>query len=270
MYTFRDRKIHYESHGTGKPLLILNGIMMSTANWLPFLPAFLQGGHRVILVDLMDQGKSESFEEGYQISDQAEMVAGLLAHLGLPSASVMGTSYGGAVALSLTIMYPQRVDRLLLAGTRAYTDPMFRDMCEGWMHSCHSPESLYTATMPLFYGATFQQEQEGWLAARRELLQKTAFSNPAFLKRFGRLLASIMVFDLRDRLQEIKVPTLVLSPSEDLVMMPWEQQRIAEGIKGAHLVTLHKTGHVMFLERPDLFIPLMMGWFCHTQSISLP
>ena len=81
---------------------------------------------------------------------------------------------------------------------------------------------------------------------------------------------SILDYDLTGRLNEISVPTLVLAPEEDLVMFPWENQRIAEGIPGAHLLTLHKTGHVLFLERPSLFIPLALGWFNHPGGIALP
>lgn len=269
-FVFRDQLIHYELHGEGQPLLLLNGIMMSTLSWYPFLKAFQQGGNQVILLDLMDQGKSAAYEAGYGIADQAQMVLALLDHLSLDRVSVMGTSYGGAVALSLASRWPERIDRLMLAGTRAYTDPQFRGMCEAWLHSCHSPQALYSATMSVFYGGSFQQREQDWLEARRGLLERTAFSSPDFLARFCRLVRSIMDFDIRQDLQHITSPTLVLSAEEDLVMMPWEQQRIAELIPGAHLLSMHKTGHVMFLENPSLFIPLMMGWFNHRDSIRLP
>lgn len=269
-FTFRGKSIYYEIHGEGAPLLLLNGIMMTTASWVPFVPAFTKGGMRLILTDLMDQGKSGAYTEGYHIADQAQMIAALLDHLGHEQCAIMGTSYGGAVALSFATQYPNRVSRLMLAATRCYTDPLFKDMCESWLHACHSPQALYTATMPLFYGASFQEAANDWLLSRRKLLEKTAFSSPDFLARFKRLVESILVFDLRDTLDQVTAPTLVLAPEEDLVMMPWEQKRIAQGIKGAHLVTLHKTGHVMFLEKPDLFIPLMMGWFHFPDTIALP
>ena len=82
-----------------------------------------------------------------------------------------------------------------------------------------------------------------------------------------RLIQSIMAFDLRDRLHRVACPTLVLAPEEDLVMMPWEQTRIVRGIQGAELLTLPKTGHVLILERPELFISLAMGWFCYRDPV---
>jgi len=264
-FHYQGRDIHYEEYGQGQPLVLLNGVMMSTASWKPFVQAF-SAHFRVLLIDLMDQGKSAAFPPGYVMEDQARMVLALLDHLGLNKVFVLGTSYGGALALQLAILEPQRVERLLLAATRAYTDPLFRDMCEGWIHATASPQAFYTATIPLFYGATWQQQQATWMAQRRELLESTAFSNPDFLARMKRLIASIMDFDLRDRLGLIRCPTLVLAPEEDLVMMPWEQERITVGIQGAELLRLPGTGHVLFLERPALFVSLVMGWFAHRDS----
>lgn len=259
-FTYQNRTIHYEEHGSGQPLLLLNGVMMSTASWAPFVQAFSRS-FRLLLLDLMDQGQSDAFPDGYTMKDQARMVSAFLDHLGLNKVLVLGTSYGGALALQLSVDDPGRVKRLLLAATRAYTDPLFRDMCEGWIHATSSPQAFYTATMFLFYGATWQAEQAGWMAERRQLLESTAFSRPDFLARMKRLISSIMAFDLRDRLAEISCPTLVLAPTEDLVMMPWEQERIAKGIPGAELLALPRTGHVLFLERPALFVALTMGWF---------
>lgn len=269
-FSYRGKQVYYELHGEGRPLLLLNGILMNTASWAPFITAFTRGGNRLILVDLLDQGKTEAMEVEYTIDTQAGMVAALLAELGLGRVSVMGTSYGGAVALSLAIHHPEKVGRLLLAATRARTDQLFKGLCESWLHACHSPQALYSATMPLFYGASFQEEAKEWLGRRRALLERTAFANPGFLARFQRLVRSIMAYDLTARLHEISVPALVLAPEEDLVMFPRENRLIAEGIPGAHLLTLHKTGHVMFLERPSLFIPVMMGWFNHPDTITLP
>ena len=267
-FAFEGRHIHYERHGEGTPLLLLNGIMMSTASWAPFVAPLTRDGQGLLLVDLMDQGQSEARDGDYTMADQARMLAALLDHLQLDSVPVLGTSYGGALALQFAVTWPQRVSRLLLAATRAYTDPLFHGMCESWLHATHAPQAFYTATIPLFYGATFQQEHEEWMAERRRVLEATAFANADFMARMGRLIRSIMAFDLRGHLGKIACPTLVLAPEEDLVMMPWEQRRIRDGIPGAQLLTLPATGHVLFLERPELFVSLTTGWFYHGGTVA--
>lgn len=269
LFSYKGRDIYYHELGQGHPLLLLNGIMMSTDSWAPFLPAFSRN-HRVILLDLMDQGKTSAFPPGYGLREQAEMLQAFLWHLEIDRVSVLGTSYGGALALQLACDAPQLVDRLLLAATRAWTDPLFRDMCESWLHATASAQAFYTSTMPLFYGATFQQNQQAWMARRREALEATAFSNHEFLDRMRRLVRSVMEFDIRDRLKNIVCPTLIVSPQEDLVMMPWEQERILAGIAGAEMISLPQTGHVMFLERPELFVSLAMGWFDYRERIDIP
>lgn len=266
-FTYQGKQIYYEIHGTGKPLLLLNGVMMSTVSWAPFVASFSQQ-HQVILVDLMDQGQSDAFPEGYDMAGQSAMVKALLHHLGVDSLSVLGTSYGGALALQLACDAPGLVHSLLLAATRCYTDPLFRDMLESWLHATASPQAFYTATIPLFYGATFQQQQAQWMLARRKLLEEGPFQNPDFLARMRRLVQSIMVFDLRDRLPAITCPTLVLMPGEDLVMMPWEQERIVSLIPGAQLLGLPATGHVLIQERPELFTALVLGGFSPIKSQS--
>ena len=174
-FAFRGKNIYYEATGQGKPLVLLNGIMMSTLSWVPFVEAFARGGYQVLCVDLMDQGRSDAFDAGYGMADQADMVLALMDSLNLPRFSLLGTSYGGALALQIACQAPERVERLLLSATRCYTDPLFRELCESWIHASHDPQALYTSTMPLFYGATFQQQQSAWMAARRQLLESTAF-----------------------------------------------------------------------------------------------
>ena len=64
-FTFDGYKVYYETYGTaGEPLIILNGIMMSTASWKPFLEEFSKN-NVVVLVDFLDQGQSHRMEKPY-------------------------------------------------------------------------------------------------------------------------------------------------------------------------------------------------------------
>ena len=59
---FKNRKVYYEVHGNaGEPIVILNGIMMSTASWKPFIDTMSRQNH-LILVDFFDQGQSARME----------------------------------------------------------------------------------------------------------------------------------------------------------------------------------------------------------------
>ena len=94
------RHIYFESHGQGRPLVLLNGIMMSCVSWQPFVEA-LSANNRLILVDFLDQGKSEKMVgQTYDHGIQVQVVRRLLEHLNLQSACVAGISYGSEPASS--------------------------------------------------------------------------------------------------------------------------------------------------------------------------
>ena len=76
------KNIYYEVHGEGEPLVILNGIMMSTRSWTMFLPE-LTTGNQVILMDFFDQGASDKVEPGYRHEAQVQVVETVVNHLKL-------------------------------------------------------------------------------------------------------------------------------------------------------------------------------------------
>ena len=63
-FTLHGKKVYYEVHGKGKTLIILNGIMMSTASWKAFVDDF-SANNKVVLVDFFDQGQSARMNEPY-------------------------------------------------------------------------------------------------------------------------------------------------------------------------------------------------------------
>ena len=79
-FVFENKRIHYEEYGQGKPLILLNGIMMSCASWAAFVEPFSES-NRLILLDFLDQGRSDRMEGPYEQAIQAEVVKSLLDHL---------------------------------------------------------------------------------------------------------------------------------------------------------------------------------------------
>jgi len=67
------KKIYYREFGKGDSIVFLNGLMMTTNSWLPFVK-YVSKSYRMILVDLLDQGRSDSYEADYTISTQADFL----------------------------------------------------------------------------------------------------------------------------------------------------------------------------------------------------
>ena len=96
---FRGKKVYYEIHGEQEQtLLILNGIMMSSASWQAFLPMLIKH-QKVVLVDFFDQGKSDDLEGSYTQAIQVAVVHELISALKLTQVTLLGISYGGEVAM---------------------------------------------------------------------------------------------------------------------------------------------------------------------------
>lgn len=105
--------LYYEIHGIGTPLILLHGGFGATGMFGELLPA-LAAHRRVIAVDLQGHGRTADSDRPLRFEALADDIAALLAHLGLATATVMGYSLGGAVALQTAIRHPGAVDRLIV------------------------------------------------------------------------------------------------------------------------------------------------------------
>jgi pimeloyl-ACP methyl ester carboxylesterase len=116
--------IHYQEFGdkNDPTLLLIHGYTSSTLVWKTSAPMFADLGFRVIAVDLVGFGyssKPSGFD--YTIAAQARAVSRFMDRAGIGRATVVGSSYGGAVAATLALDYPERVEKLVLA------DPVCND-----------------------------------------------------------------------------------------------------------------------------------------------
>lgn len=111
-----DTKIAWYERGSGPPLVMLMGTGSTMAEWDPALLRLLAKDHRLILFDYPGVGRSGPWR-GDSFDALADITAGLMEELDIPSAAVLGWSMGGFVAQRLAIEHPDRVSALALAGT---------------------------------------------------------------------------------------------------------------------------------------------------------
>ncbi len=108
--------LYYEIHGTGKPLILLHG-GFGTFDMFAALSPALALDHQVIGVDLYGHGRTALTDRPIRFEDMADDIAGLIRHLGLEKADLLGFSLGGAVALQTAIRHSERVNKLVLIST---------------------------------------------------------------------------------------------------------------------------------------------------------
>jgi pimeloyl-ACP methyl ester carboxylesterase len=112
-------QVHYQEFGdpTSPTIILIHGYTASVYVWKTTAPILADAGFHVIAVDLLGFGYSEkpaSFD--YSIQSQARMVSRFMNRLGIGKATIAGSSYGGAVAATMALDYPERVDKLILVG----------------------------------------------------------------------------------------------------------------------------------------------------------
>lgn len=212
-FDFEGKSIYFELHGEGRPLLLLNGIMMSCGSWAEFVEP-LSAQNQLILLDMLDQGRSAKMTEAYDHGIQIRLVDALLDHLGLEKVCVAGISYGSEVGLEYAIEHPERVERLMLFNATAATGAWLNDVGKAWNLAANDGESYYYTSIPVIYSPSFFIEHNDWMERRKELLVPI-FNNPDFIQAMIRLTNSSANYDVRDRLDRVACPVLIVSCQQD-------------------------------------------------------
>jgi pimeloyl-ACP methyl ester carboxylesterase len=110
--------MYYEQHGTGEPLLLINGLGADITLLAPIM-AWFERSFRVVAFDNRGAGRTDKPDAPYTIELMAQDTAALMDVLSLERANVLGISMGGRIALEVALSCPSRVGRLVLVSTSA-------------------------------------------------------------------------------------------------------------------------------------------------------
>ena len=261
---FQNHQIHVEVYGEGSPLVILNGIMMSTKSWAPFIEDFSKN-NQLILLDFLDQGQSSKLHTlKYNQEIQVDVLHTVIEHLKLDKVNLFGISYGGEIAIQYALKHPNHIEKLLLFNTTSWTSPWLKEMGHAWNMASHSGESYYATTIPVIYSPLFYTENIEWIEKRKEILIPV-FSDPEFINSMVRLTDSAEDYDVRDLIHNIKIPCLVVSSEMDFVTPLLEQELIVNNMENVNHVIIPNCGHASMYEAPNVFKSLVLG-FCMKHS----
>ncbi len=263
IFKYQDKDIFYLIDGeeSNPKLLILNGIMMSTSSWIPFIDT-LKEHFCVIRLDFFDQGQSSKLDYSYTQDIQIELIKSFLDYLHLEKVNIAGISYGGEVALLFAITHQDRVNRLILFNSGAYTNPWLKDIGDGWIKAgkTRNGELYYKTTIPVIYSAKYYEEKIEWMRNREKVLLPV-FSNEVFLDAMERLTRSAESFDTRERLSELNLPVLIVTADQDSLTPKKDQEYLYKNIKNSKWVIIPEVGHASMYENPVMFTTLITGFF---------
>jgi len=190
--------LYYESHGTGRPLILLHGGLGSGEMFGPILPALSQH-HQVIVVDLQGHGRTADIDRPIDIRLMADDIAALIDHLGLDKPDLVGYSLGGGVAFFTAVNYAQKVGKLVMAAANIRRDAI-------------PPEMLAQQAQVSSAALEFMKDTPMY-----QLYQRVA-PHP---EDFGRLLDKIgeymsKDFDYSEEVRGLQVPTMIVCADADM------------------------------------------------------
>lgn len=242
--------------GQGEPLLLLNGGMMSMAAWDAAVAA-LAGTYRIVRCDFRGQLMSLSLgDPPSTLQGHAEDLAALLDALDLPRVHVVGTSFGGLVAMQFAAHFASRVQALVIVTAadvftpdNEYASAALREAIANAMAGGDG-----TRVIEIMAPATFSPS---WLESNREVFEarRALFSllPPAWFAGLTGLLDSLAGLDLRPELKLIHAPTLVVGAERDRVFSVDRSYALAAAIDGAKLQIVPGAPHGWVAEDPEGF-----------------
>jgi len=238
--------LYFTERGSGPPLLLIHGLMITGGMFDLVVPDFAQH-HRVIVPDLRGCGRSRGLLPPYTVSQLAADLSHLLDHLGIDSTAVLGYSQGGAVAQQFVLDHPKRCSRLVLACTYAYNMMSWREKLEG-----HAVPLLIRAIgMKGFAKLVVWQGLKQFGKERAESM--AALIADQDTKLMLTAWKEAMLFDSRRRLGEIKCPTLIVAGTNDTAVPFHHAKMLHDGISGSQLVVIEGGDHALLWARPDEF-----------------
>jgi 3-oxoadipate enol-lactonase len=236
------------------PVVVLSNSLGATREmWAPQLPALAER-FRVVSYDSRGHGASPAPAGPYTLDDLVDDVVALLDALDVERAHVAGLSLGGMTALRLAAREPARVDRLAVLCTSSKVDPgPFLDRAAAVRAGGTAPLAATIAGRWLTPPYAAQHPE---LVARLEAMIEGC--DDAGYAACCEIVANI---DLRDDLARITAPTLVVSGADDQALPPEHQRAIADGVRGARLMTVQPGAHLANLEQPERITAALLDHF---------
>ena len=237
--------LYYETYGSGAPLVLLHGGMLTIdLNFESLIPTLAQA-HTVIGVEMQGHGRTANIDREITYANLATDIVALLDHLGIERAAVLGHSMGGGVALELAVNHPDRVSAIVPISASVSKDGMHPDLLD--------PSTFETSSiMPT------AQDFADFKGAYERLSPHP--------EQFDAFLMSLSGMDsdfagwTDEQLAGISCPVLIEQGDNDFTTVPHAGVMLAK-IPNSTLAVIPATTHMQVTRRDTILLPVLEQFF---------
>jgi pimeloyl-ACP methyl ester carboxylesterase len=223
-------RIWYATYGSGAPVILLHGGLGQSGNWGHQVPALLDAGHRVVLIDSRGHGRSTRDHRPFKYELMASDVLAVMDAVQLERAAIVGWSDGACIALILAMKVPRRVAGVFFFGCNM--DP--------------------SGTREIAEPGPLLQRCFNRHAKDYALLSATPDRFKALVEAVGLMMKTEPNYSARD-LGSISVPVAIVQSEHDEFIKPEHAEYLVRSIPGAELILLRGVSHFAPLQRPAQF-----------------
>ena len=247
-------RMHYLDEGRGDVVVFLHGSgpgASGHSNFKGNYPYLVDAGYRVLVPDLVGYGFSDKPDDvDHPLSFFVECVKQTLDCAGVERCTLVGNSLGGAIAIGLTLEYPELVEKLILMAPGGLSEfPEYAAMpgMQKVLGVFSSGEPVTAQVMKDLFAASLMHNPayatDGLVAERLQIMQ---IMN-------GHVMATMKVPLLTERLSEISCPVLGFWGMDEKMMPENGIMALAKNIKTLRLVLVTECGHWVIVEHEDMF-----------------
>ena len=258
-------RIHFRDRGAGNPIVFIHGFGASLDTWR-YLEDGLKNDYRIVSLDLKGHGYSErALDDRYSLQDHAAVVLGLMDHLKLENAVLVGNSLGCAIAL-MAALKAQQESSATVAAMVLIAGSLDGNKLPLYLRLLRLPVigSIATKLTPPTFGT--------WLILRRAYYddEKVTDSLVELYAKYQRIpgtehalittarqMVPADISGLREALKKLQTPTLNIIGKHDQIIPRESSERVCQVLPRCRAVIIEQAGHVPQEEKPEEVIPLI-------------
>ena len=253
-------KFYYEVHGQGDPLVLIMGLRRNAEWWYRQIPA-LSEHFQVIAFDNRGAGRSDKPVMEYSIRLFADDTAGLMDALNISKAHILGISMGGYIAQELALNYPDKIKSLVLGCTGCGGDRaviMSPERMEKFTaNKGLKPEEILRKDMDIYFSDDYVDQYPEKIEEFIEISMRYYQPANAFFRQFD----ACQRHDTGDRLNQLSLPTLIMTGDDDPLVPPQNSHVLKELIADSELSVFAGVRHCFFIEQADQFNQKAVDFF---------